>query len=98
MDTSPEKDDLLRSAGFRYHFDRMAYVNSKSKKIVSVEAVEDHSEDWLKQLIEQANDSGDWLFYFDQPPSPSVVQTFLAEFGLGNFNRSRFGFASSTSN
>jgi len=81
MDTTPEKDELLRSAGFRYHFDRMAYVNSKAKKIVSVEAVEDHSEIWLKQLIEQTNDSGDWCFYFDVPPSPSVVQAFLAELG-----------------
>jgi hypothetical protein len=81
MDTTPEKDELLRTAGFRYHFDRMAYVNSKAKKVVSVEAVEDHSEDWLKQLIEQANDSGDWRFYFDQPPTQAVKQAFLAELG-----------------
>jgi len=81
MDTTPEKDEMLRSAGFRYHFDRMAYVHSKAKKIVSVEAVEDHSEDWLRELIEQTNDSGDWRFYFDQPPSPAVVQAFLAELG-----------------
>jgi len=81
MDTTPGKDEMLRSAGFRYHFDRMAYVNSQAKKVVSVEAVEDHSEDWLRQLIAQANDSGDWRFYFDQPPSPAVIQAFLAELG-----------------
>lgn len=79
MDTTPDKDELLRSAGFRYLFDRMAYVNRKEKKVVSVEAVEDHSEDWLRQMIDQANDSGDWRFYFDEPPSPSVVRAFLAE-------------------
>lgn len=79
MDTTPEKDELLRSAGFRYHFDRMAYVNAKAKKVVSVEFVEDHYEDDLKQLIAQANDSGDWRFYFDQPPSDAVIQAFLAE-------------------
>ncbi len=79
MDTTPEKDEMLRSAGFRYLFDRMAYVNRREKKVVSVEAVEDHSENWLKQMIDQPNDSGDWRFYFDEPPSPSVVQAFLAE-------------------
>jgi hypothetical protein len=78
MDTTPERDELLRSAGFRYHFDRMAYVNSKAKKIVSVEFVEDHP-DRLKEVIEQTNDSGDWRFYFDQPPSDAVIQAFLAE-------------------
>ena len=81
MDTTLEKEQLLRSAGFRYHFDRMAYVNRNAKKVVSVEAVEDHSEEWLQQVISQPNDSGDWRFYFNQPPSPTVVQAFLAEIG-----------------
>lgn len=81
MDTTLEKDELLRSAGFRYHFDRMAYVHSKAKKVVSIEAVEDHSEEWLRQIIAQANDSGDWRFYFDQPPSRAVREAFLAELG-----------------
>jgi ABC-type transporter lipoprotein component MlaA len=80
-DTTPAKDELLRSAGFRYHFDRMAYVNRRAKKIFSVEAVEDHSEEWLRQMIEQPNESGDWRFYFDEAPTPSVVSAFLAELG-----------------
>ena len=78
MDSTPENDELLRSAGFRYHFDRMAYVNSKAKKIVSVEFVEDHP-DRLKDVIEQANESGDWHFYFDQEPSQARKRAFLAE-------------------
>jgi hypothetical protein len=82
MDTTPEKDEMLRSAGFRYHFDRMAYVNRKAKKVVSVEYVEDHRpEELLRQVIAQTNDSGDWRFYFDQPPSKAVIQAFLAELG-----------------
>ena len=59
----------------------MAYVNRGAKKVVSVEAVKDHSEEWLKQLIAEANDSGDWRFYFDHPPSKSVIQAFVAELG-----------------
>jgi hypothetical protein len=81
METALEKDELLHSAGFRYHFGGMAYVNTKAKKVVSVEAVEGHSEDWLRQLIAQVNDSDDWLFYFDQPLSAAVKQAFLAKFG-----------------
>lgn len=79
MDTAIEKEEMLRSAGFRYHFGRMAYVNPKAKKIVSIEVVEGSSEDSLRQLIAQANDSDDWYFYFEQPPSPAVKQAFLAE-------------------
>ena len=79
MDTTLEKDEMLRSAGFRYHFDRMAYINSMAKKVVSVEAVEDHSEEWLQRLIEQPNDSGDWRFYFNEAPSKAVIEAFLAE-------------------
>jgi ABC-type transporter lipoprotein component MlaA len=81
MDTTPEKDEILRNAGFRYHFDRMAYVNRKTKQVVSVEAVEDRSQEWLGEMIAQANESGDWRFYFEEPPSPAVKQAFLTELG-----------------
>ena len=83
MDTTPEKDEMLRSAGFRYYFDRMAYVNRKAKKIISVEAVDDTSEESLKDMIAEPNDSGDWRFYFTdgQQPPPAVKRAFLAELG-----------------
>lgn len=81
MDMALEKEELLRSAGFRYHFGRMAYINRAARKVVSVEAVEDHPKEWLEKIVRQANESGDWRFYFDQPPSPAVVEAFLAELG-----------------
>jgi hypothetical protein len=81
MDTTPEKDELLRSAGFRYHFDVMAYVNAKAKKVVSVEFVEDYP-DRLEDVIEQANDSGDWWFHFVEPISPAEKRAFLARLAL----------------
>jgi len=81
METALEKEEMLRSAGFRYNFVRMAYINSRAKKVVGVDAVEDHSEDWIRELIAQANDSGDWRFYFDPPLSAAVKQAFLAELG-----------------
>jgi hypothetical protein len=81
MDTDLEKDKLLRSAGFRYHFDRMAYVNAEAKKVVSIEFLEDNNEDELKQLISEASDPDAWRFYFTERPSAAVVHAFLAELG-----------------
>jgi hypothetical protein len=78
MSTMDSKENVLRLAGFRYNFDRMSYVNRASKKVFSVEAVEDHSEDWLVERIREANDSGEWQFYFNEPPSAAVVRGFLA--------------------
>jgi hypothetical protein len=78
METALEKDELLHSAGFLYHFRSMAYVNTKSKRVVSVETVEERSEDWLRRLIAEVNDSGDWLFYYEPPLSAAVKQALLA--------------------
>jgi hypothetical protein len=81
MDTALEKEEMLRSAGFRYHFKQMAYINRKTKKIVSIEAVEDKTGESLREMIAEPNDSGDWRFYFvgGRQPTPSVRQAFLAE-------------------
>jgi hypothetical protein len=72
------KENFLRQAGFRYNFNRMSYINRAARKVFSVEAVEDHSEEWLLERIRERNDSGDWQFYFNDPPSPGVIRDFLA--------------------
>ena len=81
MDRSPDKEQLLRSAGFRYHFDRMAYVNRQTKKVFSVERVHGSSEEQLRELIDETNDSGDWCFYFVHTPTQGVREAFLAQLG-----------------
>jgi hypothetical protein len=73
------KENLLTQAGFRYNFFRMSYVNRATKKVFSEEAIEDHSEMWLLEKIRERNDSGEWQFYFNEPPSPAVVRDILAE-------------------
>jgi hypothetical protein len=78
MATDLEKEQMLRSAGFLYDFNRMAYINRQTKKVISVEALQDHPEEWLRDMIAQANDSGDWRFYFNEPPSPRMKEAFLA--------------------
>jgi hypothetical protein len=79
MQVMDPKETLLSEAGFRYNFFRMSYINRAAKKVFSEEAVEDHSENWLIEKIRERNDSGDWQFYFNEPPSPAVVRDFLAE-------------------
>jgi len=51
MESNISKEELLRSAGFRYNFNRMAFIDRKTKKIISIEALEDHSEEWLGEMI-----------------------------------------------
>jgi hypothetical protein len=65
------KQRLLEEAGYRYSFERMSWINRKSKKIFSVQAVEDHSAEWLREKVHERTD-GDWHLYFNEPPSPSV--------------------------
>lgn len=81
MDTDLEKEEMLRTAGFKYDFRRMAYVHRQARKIVSVEAVEDRPQEWLGEMIAEVNDSGEWRFYFEQPPSSNVRQAILADLG-----------------
>lgn len=65
------KAKLLQDAGYRYNYDRMAYVNRDAKKIFAVDDVENHSEAWLADRIAEPNPSGGWLFY--EEPSPGVA-------------------------
>jgi hypothetical protein len=62
------KTDILDEAGYSYSFDRQMYVNRKAKRAFSVEFVEDHSEDDIRERT-----SGlEWRFYFNSSPSEAV--------------------------
>lgn len=78
MDT---KQSLLEAAGFRYNFDRMAYINRRAKKVFAVETVDDHSEEWLVERIAAPNTTGDWQFYDE--PAASVRRDFIVELENG---------------
>ncbi len=74
------KEDLLKQAGYRYNFDRMVYINRTAKKVFSVDAIEDHSAEWLSDRLAEVN-NGEWRFYFNEAPSAAVVREFLLELG-----------------
>ena len=75
------KESLLRDAGYWYNFDRMAYVNRRTKKVFAEETVEDRSVEWLAEKIAEPNTSGDWLFYDE--PSVAVRRAFVSELENG---------------
>jgi len=70
-----EKRRILKQAGFRYSFDRDVYYNSGTKKVFSIEFIEDHSADDLNRLIQQDANGKSWHFFFNSPPSSSVKRT-----------------------
>ena len=71
------KERLLTDAGYSYNFDRLAYINRKTRKVFAVETVEDHPDEWLARRIAEPNSTGDWKFYDE--PSVSMRRAFVAE-------------------
>lgn len=59
----------------------MVYVNRTSRKAFSLEWVEDHSVQELRERMGEPNVSDTWQIYFNTKPSDSVLREFLAEVG-----------------
>jgi hypothetical protein len=72
------KGEILEKNGYRYNYHRLIYINPAAKKVFSVVAIEDHPIEWLTAKMAERND-GEWQFYLNEPPPPSVVRDFLAE-------------------
>jgi hypothetical protein len=84
LKTLDTKQNILDDAGFAYSIDRMAYFNRKSKKIFSVEYVEDHDEDDLERAIREDTGGEEWKFYFNSgEPPESVRREIEASLGRG---------------
>lgn len=66
------KDQILEDAGYVYSLDRMMYVNRRTKKVFSVEFVEDSSEDHLQRCINENSGGAGWRFYVNGPLSEGV--------------------------
>jgi hypothetical protein len=67
-----KKKDILWQANYRYDFDRDLFINRAAKKAFSIEFVDDHREDELRQLIQDDSSGNGWRFYFNVPPSDGV--------------------------
>jgi len=72
MATLDNKSQILKKAGYAYSFDREIYFNRKTKKVFSVEFIEDHNENELQSRLNEKIDGDEWYFYFNSPPSEAV--------------------------
>ena len=81
MKTLDTKQQLLDEAGFSYNFDRKIYVNRKTKKIFSVEFVEDNDEKTLEEAIREKTNGNKWRFYFNSNPPEAVRREIEAVLG-----------------
>ena len=81
MTTLTTKGQILEDAGYAYSFDRTIHVNRKAKKVFSVQFVEDHNEEELKDRIRENTQGGEWRFYFNSPPSEAVKRELESVLG-----------------
>lgn len=81
MKTLDTKQHLLDQAGFSYNFKREIYVNRKTKKIFSVDFVEDNDEKTLEECIREETSGKKWRFYFNTKPSEAVRREIEAVLG-----------------
>jgi len=72
MGTLDTKSKILRDAGYVYSFDREVYFNRRTKKIFSLEFIEDHNENEIQRCLSENKEGEDWHFYFNFDPSDSV--------------------------
>jgi len=81
MQLDKKKYKLLESSGFVSHFNRAIYYNRQTKKVFSLEAIEDHDLEWLRTNIESPNNTGTWQLYFNQPLGKDTFKDLMAELG-----------------
>ena len=84
MKTLDTKQNILDDAGFAYNFDRRVYFNRKSKKIFSVQFLEDHDENTIERAIREDTDGKKWKFYLNSGEPPEEVRREIeASLGRG---------------
>jgi len=81
LKTLDTKQQILDDAGFSYNFDRKIYLNRKTKKIFSVEFVQDNDEKTLEDRIREHTDGKKWRFYFNKMPPETVRRQIEAVLG-----------------
>lgn len=72
MTALSRKREILMQAGYVYSFDREVYYNHETKKVFSLEFIEDHSVEVLAGRIAEVNGGAAWRFYFNAAPSDTV--------------------------
>lgn len=71
------KQHILESAGYTYNFDREIYFNRNTKKVFSMDFIEDHGEEEIEQRIRRETDGTEWQFHFNSEPVAEAVKREL---------------------
>jgi hypothetical protein len=66
------KTHLLDTAGYKYNYDRMMYINREARKAFSVEFVDDSPEAEIDSKIKEPKSTDEWEFYTNLPMSPGT--------------------------
>ena len=75
------KSQILEDSGYSYSFYRQIYINRRTKKVFSVEFVEDPSEEELQRCINEDTPAGNWRFYFNSEPSAALKHELAGVLG-----------------
>jgi hypothetical protein len=65
MTTLATKQHILDTAGYVYNIDHQVYFNRSTKKIFSVDFLEDHDGSEIEQRINEKTNAREWRFYFN---------------------------------
>ncbi len=79
MATLDEKTKALEENGFIEIFTRDIYVNSSSRKVFSLEAIQDHDPEWLHACIKEPNPANEWQFYTTQVLDDKLKNDIIRE-------------------
>lgn len=73
------KKEILSQSGFKYNIRREMYFNRNTKKVFSLEAIEDNTLSWLEDKINTEKFGGSWSFYFNRSPSQNIKDEIIEE-------------------
>ncbi len=81
MTSLATKQQILDSAGYDYNFDREVYFNRSTKKIFSIDFLEQNDGPEIERSINEKTNGRGWRFYFLKEPAQSVKRQIMEALG-----------------
>jgi hypothetical protein len=78
---SQEQEEILTNAGFRYDFEPGVLVNTKLRKVLSVEAAADHGVDDLREFASAKPNPDQVEVVFHHRPTPELRASLRKRYG-----------------
>jgi len=74
VETQDPKQCILDAAGFAYNYHKRVYYSRASKKIFSVQFIDDHDVATLESKIREDTRENGWKYYFNSGEPPDNVK------------------------